>query len=182
MPRSGGSTSCGRGGLPIERSCATRCNSGSNRPGRVRLRSFLADGVEEPFDVGILPRRPRGTDDFFDAEALDAFRNDLAVDRVAFELQELGRRVERKDFVDLLRGPPRRGVRLMRSFGRPWPGRKRLNSKALSQPTVIKVFRPLSSESGLQTHTAFSFRTPLYGYVGGAAGSIPAASTLKPVS
>ena len=65
------------------------------------VEAFSANGTDQSLDVRILPRRVRGTDDFLDAQVLDAILEPLAVDAIAVTVQVSWRLIERKCLGDL---------------------------------------------------------------------------------
>jgi hypothetical protein len=51
------------------------------------VEALAAEGADEPFHVGILPRRPRRCLDFMDPHGLDSARERDPVDRIAIAQQ-----------------------------------------------------------------------------------------------
>ena len=74
-------------------------------------KALAFDGTDYPLRVGILPRRSRRADNFFDAHVRDSLLEELTVDSVAITNQKPRCFFVRKGLDDLLRGPFRRRVR-----------------------------------------------------------------------
>ena len=69
------------------------------------IEALAADGADEAFDVGILPGTARSRHDFFDAEAVDALSERVAVDAVAVVQEKAWRGGEGKSLHELLCRP-----------------------------------------------------------------------------
>ena len=71
------------------------------------IEALAADTAVQPLNVRILPWRSWRSDDFFDAQVLDALAETHAVDAVVVSDKEARRFVIRKGFDDLLGCPAR---------------------------------------------------------------------------
>jgi hypothetical protein len=95
------------------------------------IQTFAAETANEPFDVGLLPRAPRGNDDFFDAHVVDPLAKWCIIDAIAIPQQIARCLIPGKGLNHLLRRPLRRGgaVTLTCTIRRrPWARISRTNS------------------------------------------------------
>src|SRR6266403_3514376 len=69
------------------------------------VQAFAADAPNQPFDVWILPRTPRGDDHLFDLHVLHPLPKRSAVDVVPIPQEIPWRLMPRKGFHNLLCGP-----------------------------------------------------------------------------
>jgi hypothetical protein len=69
------------------------------------VQAVSPDGIDQPFDVWILPGRPRGGQHFFDAEVADTPLKVLAIDPVPVSKEVAWRSLFREGLHDLLRRP-----------------------------------------------------------------------------
>jgi hypothetical protein len=75
------------------------------------VHALPAYGTDDPFDIGPLPRRVWGTEDFLDANVSDLPAELISVDTITVSQQVLWGRVKRKRVEKLLRGPLRSRMR-----------------------------------------------------------------------
>ena len=75
------------------------------------VQALPAYGTNDPFDIGTLPRRMWGTEDFLDVNVSDLPAELISVDAITVPQQVLWGGVKRKSFEKLLRGPLRSRMR-----------------------------------------------------------------------
>jgi hypothetical protein len=69
------------------------------------IQALASNGSDQPLDIRVLPRRPRGGDDFFEAEAVNPLSEPRPVDPVSIPEEILRRVRPGEGFDDLLGGP-----------------------------------------------------------------------------
>src|SRR5664280_170317 len=74
------------------------------------VQAFSPDGTNQPFDVGILPRRSRSREHFLYAQALDTMTKVFPIDAVSIPQQIARSAVVGKSLHGLLCGPLRAGT------------------------------------------------------------------------
>lgn len=74
------------------------------------IQAFAPHRANEAFRIGVLPRRPRRSNDLFDAQSLDPTPELVAVNRVTITEQKPWRTIEGKRLDDLLGGPAGTGM------------------------------------------------------------------------
>ena len=74
------------------------------------VQTFSSDGTDQPFDVGILPRQSRRSENFLCAQVLDAMTEVFPIDAVPIPQQVARSAVVGKSLHDLLCRPLRAGT------------------------------------------------------------------------
>src|ERR1700674_1128358 len=74
------------------------------------VEAVAADTADQAFNVGILPRTPRGTEDLLDAHAPDAAVKRAPINRIPVPQQVLRGAIPREGLDDLLSRPVRGGI------------------------------------------------------------------------
>ena len=69
------------------------------------IETFSPDAANQSFNIGVLSRRTRGSENFIDIEALSTASEHFAVDPVSISQQIPGCGIEGERFVELLRAP-----------------------------------------------------------------------------